>query len=240
MQFKPSEMHYSHDSIRCIFTFLHRGKKFGETLDELVHSKVRLDNIPMISVNFINGNWLTYDNRPVWVFKHLELLGLPTSYPRSSLKLQVNNDGRCNTERTSVRNVTMVSYALHSSRQQPISRNQPIAEKSVFKNSLSPDLQEQLRLHCLSRENQRIRSNKVAAYFKSSLSETRTDKVEFLAQNAVPNVTLVPMKRLCERMICKSRFLVKIISACMPLIMCPSYFKISRAANEIMGSSGIK
>ncbi|KAL3871098.1 hypothetical protein ACJMK2_039117 [Sinanodonta woodiana] len=71
----PSEIRYSQDSISCVFTGSHRGKKIGKTLDELVDGDISVDNIPTISVVFRNSLWFSYDNRRLWVFKHFELLG---------------------------------------------------------------------------------------------------------------------------------------------------------------------
>ncbi|KAL3871096.1 hypothetical protein ACJMK2_039115 [Sinanodonta woodiana] len=75
VKIKPSDIGYSQDSISCVFTGRHYGKKIGETLDELVDGDISVDIIPTISVIFKNGKWFTCDNRRLWVLKHFELLG---------------------------------------------------------------------------------------------------------------------------------------------------------------------
>ncbi|KAL3871099.1 hypothetical protein ACJMK2_039118 [Sinanodonta woodiana] len=72
---KPSDIRYSRDSIRCIFTGKHHGTKIGKTLDGLVDGDISVDTIPCISVTMKNGKWFTHDNRRLWVLKYFELLG---------------------------------------------------------------------------------------------------------------------------------------------------------------------
>jgi hypothetical protein len=72
MPLKPSEIFYSQDSIMNRFQC---GKYIGATLDELCDGGCVIEQIPTISVDQMNGKWVTGDNRRLWVFRHLERLG---------------------------------------------------------------------------------------------------------------------------------------------------------------------
>ncbi|XP_045206644.1 uncharacterized protein LOC123558865 [Mercenaria mercenaria] len=81
LQLWPSEINYSQDSISCHFS---NYKLIGETLDDLCESRLSVSDIVPISVKKINGRWVTWDNRRLWVFRHLERLG-------KCKKIPVNN-----------------------------------------------------------------------------------------------------------------------------------------------------
>lgn len=70
---KPSEIRFSQDSIKS-----HWWKfpgQIGETLDQLLTGEVKVDEIPKIEVEEIEGNLYSADNRRLWVFQKLEKLG---------------------------------------------------------------------------------------------------------------------------------------------------------------------
>ncbi|XP_045203706.1 uncharacterized protein LOC123556791 [Mercenaria mercenaria] len=79
LQLKPSEIYYSQNSISCSFT--HNNKLIGETLDDLCERRISISHIPPISVTLINGRWVSADNRRLWVFRQLEILGKCTRIP---------------------------------------------------------------------------------------------------------------------------------------------------------------
>ncbi|VDI59437.1 Hypothetical predicted protein, partial [Mytilus galloprovincialis] len=98
---KPSDIHYSQDSISNTFgkSTIHSDKYIGETLDDLINGTVNLNYIPTISVFMYNNNWYTTDNRRLWVFRKAEELGI-LSYIfvsqvqyTNSIKLTTTNDG---------------------------------------------------------------------------------------------------------------------------------------------------
>ncbi|KAK3590391.1 hypothetical protein CHS0354_028500 [Potamilus streckersoni] len=98
---KPSEILYSQESIKNIFTgrHFHSGRFIGETLDELADGRTTVERIDRISVIEIDGRWTTADNRRLWVFKNFELLGGCTCIPAiqtkriNPMKLNSRNGG---------------------------------------------------------------------------------------------------------------------------------------------------
>ncbi|XP_060567910.1 uncharacterized protein LOC132726591 [Ruditapes philippinarum] len=72
LQLYPSEIYYSQDSISCHFS---DGNLIGETLDELCEGRLKVSDIDPISVTKVNGQWITWNNRRLWVFRHLERFG---------------------------------------------------------------------------------------------------------------------------------------------------------------------
>lgn len=83
MYLKPSDIHYSQDSISNTFgkSTIHSDKYIGETLDEVINGTVKVNNIPTISVFIHNKKWFTTDNRRLWVFRKAEELGKLRSIP---------------------------------------------------------------------------------------------------------------------------------------------------------------
>ncbi|KAH3896136.1 uncharacterized protein LOC127864357 isoform X1 [Dreissena polymorpha] len=77
MQLKPSEILYSQDSINIYFDSRssNANHKLGETLDDICEGKCSIESIPAITVVNQDVKWMTTDNRRLWVFKELELLG---------------------------------------------------------------------------------------------------------------------------------------------------------------------
>ena len=72
IQLKPSEIRFSQDSISNKFD---SNVYIGDTLDDLIKGHIRITDIPTISVKNVNGNWVSADNRRLWVFQHLEQFG---------------------------------------------------------------------------------------------------------------------------------------------------------------------
>ncbi|XP_060567913.1 uncharacterized protein LOC132726595 [Ruditapes philippinarum] len=72
-QLKPSDIYFSQDSISCRFSTT--GKLIGETLDDLYEDRLSVSDIKRISVALVNGQWFSWDNRRLWVFRQLEKLG---------------------------------------------------------------------------------------------------------------------------------------------------------------------
>ena len=77
LHLKPSEIRYSQNSISNKFdsNSLHSDVLIGETLDDLIEEKVRVDDIPVIEVMEEDDKWVSADNRRLWVFKNLEKFG---------------------------------------------------------------------------------------------------------------------------------------------------------------------
>ena len=73
MYLRPSEIRFSQDSISNKFDY--PNNSIGDTLDDLIKGQIRITDIPNISVKNVDGNWVSADNRRLWVFKHLELFG---------------------------------------------------------------------------------------------------------------------------------------------------------------------
>ncbi|CAC5413380.1 unnamed protein product [Mytilus coruscus] len=98
---KPSDIHYSQDSISNTFgkSTVHSDKYIGETLDDLINGTVKVNNIPNISVFIHNNKWFTTDNRRLWVFRKAEEFGILRSIPVSQnlcidlTKLTPTDDG---------------------------------------------------------------------------------------------------------------------------------------------------
>ncbi|CAG2201938.1 unnamed protein product [Mytilus edulis] len=85
MNLKPSDIHFSQDSISNTFgkKTQHRNTYIGETLDELINGTATVFSIPTISVFQHKGKWFTSDNRRLWVFRKAEELGILRSIPVS-------------------------------------------------------------------------------------------------------------------------------------------------------------
>ncbi|KAH3896166.1 uncharacterized protein LOC127864358 [Dreissena polymorpha] len=83
MQLKPSEILYSQDSINIYFDSKssHDGHKLGETLDDICEGNCSFESVPAITVVNQDGKWMTTNNRRLWVFKELELLGRCLTVP---------------------------------------------------------------------------------------------------------------------------------------------------------------
>ncbi|XP_052711018.1 uncharacterized protein LOC128185469 [Crassostrea angulata] len=73
----PSEIFFSQDSISNHFGNYtpHGNKLIGETLDDILLGKCKVTDLPTIKVVEKRGLWVTADNRRLWVFKNLQILG---------------------------------------------------------------------------------------------------------------------------------------------------------------------
>ncbi|XP_045213796.2 uncharacterized protein LOC123564353 [Mercenaria mercenaria] len=69
---QPSDIRYSQSSISSQFQ---DGTNIGESLDEIFFGRSFASAIPQIEVWDIEGHWVSADNRRLWVFKQLEILG---------------------------------------------------------------------------------------------------------------------------------------------------------------------
>lgn len=70
---KPSDVLYSQDSIASKFK---NGRLIGEVLDEIyVYESLSVQDLPMIEVKLIDGEYVSADNRRLWILKELEKLG---------------------------------------------------------------------------------------------------------------------------------------------------------------------
>lgn len=77
IEIKPSNIHFS---VAIIDNVFHRNShhcysRIGETLDSLCEGKIKIRDIPPISVIRYNSGWLTVNNRRLWVFRQMERLG---------------------------------------------------------------------------------------------------------------------------------------------------------------------
>lgn len=77
LQLAPSDIYYSQSSISNCFkkASLYAGKSIGDTVDDIMQKRCRLEDIPNISVVKKGDVWVSEDNRRLWVFKALESLG---------------------------------------------------------------------------------------------------------------------------------------------------------------------
>ena len=77
MLLKPSEIMFSQETINNYFDEKsdHGLTLIGETLDDLCEGLCLISDIPTIRVMKIDGEWVTADNRRLWVFRELERLG---------------------------------------------------------------------------------------------------------------------------------------------------------------------
>ena len=83
LHLKPSETHYSQDSISNVFDSKSRHPNvfIGQTLDDLIEERIDVSDIPVISAQKIGDKWVSADNRRLWVFKHLEKFGKCKTIP---------------------------------------------------------------------------------------------------------------------------------------------------------------
>ncbi|XP_052242993.1 uncharacterized protein LOC127852949 isoform X1 [Dreissena polymorpha] len=77
MRIRPSDVLFSQDSINNYFDDKsdYGGVLIGETLDDICEGRTSIDEIPPIIVVDYDGEWVTVDNRRLWVFRELERLG---------------------------------------------------------------------------------------------------------------------------------------------------------------------
>ncbi|XP_060591261.1 uncharacterized protein LOC132746204 [Ruditapes philippinarum] len=73
LMLRPSDIYYSQSSISNHFSSPYI--PIGETLDDLCEGRLSVYDIDSITVAKHNGRWITLDNRRLWVFRHLEILG---------------------------------------------------------------------------------------------------------------------------------------------------------------------
>lgn len=69
----PSEIRYCKNSISNRFR---DGRLIGKTLDDLCECRIRKRDLPPISVKCIRGNFISNNNRRLWVFKQLQKRGM--------------------------------------------------------------------------------------------------------------------------------------------------------------------
>lgn len=83
MWLAPSEIYYSQDSISNRFgkSTEHAGVLIGETLDDILSGNCSIDDIGTIEVVYRYGDYISADNRRLWIFKKLEELGECTEIP---------------------------------------------------------------------------------------------------------------------------------------------------------------
>ena len=83
MRIKPSDVMFSQESVNNFFDkrSRHSGILIGETLDDICEGRCNIDDIPTIRVMKRGGNWVTADNRRLWVFRELERLGKCNTIP---------------------------------------------------------------------------------------------------------------------------------------------------------------
>ena len=78
MNIKPSEIYFTHSTISYKFTGC--GKFLDETLNEIINGTTKVEDIPKIKVFYTQQNgtvkYFSENNRRLWLFKHLEKLGL--------------------------------------------------------------------------------------------------------------------------------------------------------------------
>jgi len=70
---RPSQVHFSHDSISCRFSC---GRRVRGTLDEIVCGQTCVRELPVMLVTQQHGKWWAFTgNRRLWVFQQLESMG---------------------------------------------------------------------------------------------------------------------------------------------------------------------
>ncbi|XP_060599674.1 uncharacterized protein LOC132753251 [Ruditapes philippinarum] len=72
IKFRPSEIRYSQSSISKQFS---DGTDIGQLLDDIYFGRCFASDIPQIEILNLKGKWVSADNRRLWVFKQLEILG---------------------------------------------------------------------------------------------------------------------------------------------------------------------
>lgn len=74
---KPSEVYFCQDTVTQYFNRKSANpfKPIGETLDALCNGSLDISSIPNINVVAKDGKWFTENNRRLWMYKKLELIG---------------------------------------------------------------------------------------------------------------------------------------------------------------------
>lgn len=83
MWLDPSEIYYSQDSISNRFgkSTKHAGVLIGEVLDDILTGNCSIYDIDTIEVVYRDGDYISADNRRLWIFKKLEEFGKCTEIP---------------------------------------------------------------------------------------------------------------------------------------------------------------
>jgi len=72
LNLKPSDIMYSQNSIGNKFK---NGDQIGEVLDDIMEDRLSISRLPTIEVKYIDGRYVSSDNRRLWILKQLERLG---------------------------------------------------------------------------------------------------------------------------------------------------------------------
>lgn len=74
---KPSEVYFCQDTVTQYFNrkSANSFQPIGETLDALCNDTLDIKSIPIINVVARDGKWFTENNRRLWIYKKLELIG---------------------------------------------------------------------------------------------------------------------------------------------------------------------
>lgn len=72
VKLRPSDIRYSQSSISNVFS---DGTNIGDLLDDIYYGRCFASALPHIEVSLIKKEWVSADNRRLWVFKQLEILG---------------------------------------------------------------------------------------------------------------------------------------------------------------------
>lgn len=103
MKLRPSDIYFSQERISLTFGVKteHAGVLVKTTLEAICDGSVRISDIPEITVENIDGRWVTKDNRRLWLFQNLEKL---EKCDIITVKVGRIPPGRCNNkDGTSVR-----------------------------------------------------------------------------------------------------------------------------------------
>lgn len=86
----PFDIYYSQRKIVYCFKgpSEHMGNLIGETVDDILLKRYRIDDVPKISVVSKGDVWVSADNRRLWIFKTLESLG---QCAEITVKVKLNN-----------------------------------------------------------------------------------------------------------------------------------------------------
>jgi hypothetical protein len=74
IEIEPSLIYFTHSKIRKSFTGCN--KSLDDTLNEIITSKIKPLDLPIITVYYDGTNYFSQNNRRLWIFKECVKLGL--------------------------------------------------------------------------------------------------------------------------------------------------------------------
>lgn len=166
---KPSEIFYSQDTISGKFR---SSKNIGDTLDDLYDGRIKIRDIPTISVVKKDDKWVTLDNRRLWVFHHLQGAGKCDTIPVIVVRSYSDSKFTSNNGGTSI-------YIRHG--------HGPGGKCHRFIIPVKPELPKKIISETIKSEIMKVRETKLSTTLSSTITDKGALHPHFSAKSCVDN-----------------------------------------------------